>query len=276
MLRLICLGAALLVADTGLGQGPDLTTRLWHVMEMDDLMPILRDEAVAEADDMQENLFQRGGNGGWQRNVQVIHQPDRLAQLFRKGLDNALPQMDQKRVAEGLTFYETPLGRRMLELESVARVAIMDDKAAQAATAAFVVEEERRSHRAAQIERLIDSADLVGPNVAGGMNAVIAFSQGFDQAGGYDMPMGEAEMLGDAWQQEAQLAVNTEDWLEGYLLLAYAPLSDEELDTYIDFAASAEGQALSGLLFAGFDAVFRQTSYELGVAAAAQLSGREL
>ena len=276
MLRLICLGAALFVADSGLAQGPDLTARLWQVMDMDDLMPILRDEAVAEADDMQDALFQRGGIGGWRRNVQTIHQPDRLADLFRKGMDSALPQMDQNRVAGGLTFYETPLGQRMLELESLARVAIMDDDAEKAARVAFAVEEDRHSHRAAQIGRLIDAADLIGPNVAGGMNATIAFSQGFDHAGGYDMPMAEAEMLGDAWQQEAQLAVDTEDWLEGYLLLAYAPLSDEELDTYIDFAASPEGQALSGLLFAGFDAVFRQTSYELGAAAAAQLSGREL
>ncbi|MFD1060259.1 hypothetical protein ACFQ1N_17560 [Paracoccus fistulariae] len=276
MLRFLCLTFTLLFAQIGFAQGADLTARLWQVMDIEELLPIMRDEAVSEADDIRDMLFPRGGTGSWTRDVQAIHRPERLARLFRGGLDAALPGMDRARIDQGLSFYDSDLGQRLLDLESAARIAMLDEEAEDAAKLAYSRAEQAGSERADQIARLIEAADLIGHNVAGGMNVSIAFSQGFGDAGGFDMTMGEADILGDVWAQQGQIASDVEDWLQGYMMLAYSSLSDQDLEAYIDFVASPPGQALFGALFAGFGSVFRQTSYELGAAAAGQLSGRAL
>lgn len=250
--------------------------QLWDTLQLGALMPILRDEALAEANVMQDSLFQRGGTGNWLGEVARIHDPARLEGVFRAGLRTALMQMDKAQVAAALDFYRQPTGQRLISLESSARVALLDPDTEALARETFAEAASQGAPRVARIGRLIDAADLVGPNVAGGLNAAIAFSQGFSQGGGFDMPLTEEQMLADAWGQAAMIEAETLQWMEAYLTLAYSPLSDAELEGYIGFARSPQGRALSAVLFAGFDALFRQTSYELGLAAAGQLQGREL
>ena len=76
------------------------------------------------------------------------------------------------------------------------------------------------------------------------------------------------------WDQEAEIREDTVIWLFSYLTLAYQPLSDEELQLYIDFSSSQYGQALNRALFAGFDRMFAEISRALGFAAG-QLSGAQ-
>ena len=258
------------------GAAAPLTERLWNTMELESLMPILRDEAVAEAEDMQADLFKRGGTSGWLDQVVRIHDPDRLESLFREGLEAARENADRGRIEDALTFYRSDLGRRLVGLENSARRTMLDADAEAAAREALSAAAARDDPRVARIRRLIDEAQLIGPNVAGGMNAAMAFSEGFAEGEGFDMPMNAERMLRDTWRQEEEIRAQTTEWMESYLLLAYSPLSDADLDRYIVFAGSAGGKALSGLMFAGFDAVFRKTSYELGLAAAGQMRGRQL
>ena len=253
-----------------------MVDRLWNTLDLDALMPILREEAVSEASEMQQNLFQRGGTGGWTRQVASIHDPARLKRVFRDGLQAAWPRSNEALIEGALTFYRSDLGRRLIGLETTARRAMLDADAEDAAREAFAAAASREEPRVAQIWRLIDEADLIGPNVAGGMNAAVAFSEGFAEGGGFDMPMSDEQILRDAWDHEAELRSQTMGWMEAYLLLAYSPLSDAELDEYIAFASSDEGKALSALMFSGFDALFAQTSRDLGLAAAGQMRGREL
>ena len=258
------------------GPAAPLTERLWNTMDLESLMPILRDEAVAEAEDMQADLFKRGGTGGWLDQVARIHDPDRLESLFREGLEAARENADRGRIEDALTFYRSDLGRRLVGLENSARRTMLDADAEAAAREALSAAAARDDPRVARIRRLIDEAQLIGPNVAGGMNAAMAFSEGFAEGEGFDMPMNAERMLRDTWRQEEEIRAQTTEWMESYLLLAYSPLSDADLDRYIVFAGSAGGKALSGLMFAGFDAVFRKTSYELGLTAAGQMQGRQL
>lgn len=258
------------------GPAAPLSERLWNTMDLESLMPILRDEAVAEAEDMQAELFKRGGTGGWLDQVARIHDPDRLESLFREGLEDARENADRGRIEDALTFYRSDLGRRLVGLENSARRTMLDADAEAAAREALSAAAARDDPRVARIRRLIDEAQLIGPNVAGGMNAAMAFSEGFAEGEGFDMPMNAERMLRDTWRQEEEIRAQTTEWMESYLLLAYSPLSDADLDRYIVFAGSAGGKALSGLMFAGFDAVFRKTSYELGLAAAGQMRGRQL
>lgn len=254
----------------------DLEDRVWHSLRLGDLMPILRDEALDQAVLMEEVMFEKGGDGGWLQQVERIHTPDRMEAMFRTGLDSAMSDAPADEIGAALDFYEGGLGQQILSLETSARQVMIDDTAELAARDAFARADLREAPRVGQIDRLIEAADLVGPNVAGGLNAALAFSRGFEQGGGYQVPMTEAQMLEDTWAQEPEIREETLGWMKAYLFLAYSPLSDAELERYITFAASPEGQALSKVMFAGFDALFVQTSREMGQAAALQLKGREL
>lgn len=253
-----------------------LASRLWGVLGLAQLMPILRDEALTEAEVMQSTMFEGQSEIGWLDTVAEIHNPARLGTLFRDGVATQMSPRQAPRLETALAFYEGDLGQRLIGLETTARLAMLDPDTETAAREQFSEAASHEAPRVAQISRLIDEADLIGPNVAGGMNAAVAFSQGFADGGGFDMPMAEQQMLADAWAQEAEIRAETLGWMEAYLMLAYSPLSDAELENYIRFAGSSEGQTLSALLFAGFDAVFRQTSRELGLAAAGQMQGRDL
>lgn len=285
MLRFICLVVGIAVGTPGLAQTTepppvsrqqDLEERLWQVLRLDEMMPIMRDEALAEAESMQVGLFERGGDGRWIDIVSRIHKTERLERLFRQGLQKAVSAESPAAIEKALAFYQTALGKSLIGLETSARQVMLDDVAEAEAKARFAKAASHNTPRVEQITRLIEDADLVGPNVAGGMNAALAFSRGFDEGGGYLTPMTEAQMLADAWAQEPLIRAETLGWMEAYLFLAYSPLSEAELERYIVFSASSEGQTISRVLFAGFDRLFAQTSRDMGLAAAGQIEGRKL
>lgn len=283
MLRFLCL--SLLIALAGplaaqprppMPQHQQAADAVWEVMDLDSLAPILQAEALAEGAEMAATLFKGRGTGRWLDRVGAIHHPGRIRALFLSGMAAAMPGADPAEVRAGLEFYRTGFGQRMLALESSARVAMLDADVEAAAREAFAQARSQGSSRAARIERLIETADLVESNVAGGLNAAIAFSRGFQAGGGFPMPMSEGEIIADAWAQEPQMRADAENWIGAYLFLAYSSLSDAQLDAYIAYAGSAGGQALSRLMFAGFDAVFARTSHNMGLAAAAEVRARQL
>ncbi len=283
MLRIFCLGlmialAAHLHAQPRLPapQHQQAALAVWEVMEMDQLAPILRDEAVAEGAEMAAAMFRGRGAGRWLDQVAAIHAPARMRALFLRGVAGAMPATDPAHLQAGLAFYRTRLGRHLLMLEAQARLAMLDPDVEAATRDTWARAQARSDPRAARIARLIEVADLIEPNVTGGMNASIAFARGFQEGGGYPMPLTEGQIIADAWDQEPQLRADTEDWIGAYLFLAYSRLRDADLDAYTAFAASDEGRVLSRAMFAGFDAVFLRTSRDMGRAAAAQMRGRHL
>lgn len=283
MLRFLCLCLLMALAGPAVAQPrmpaqqyQQVAQGIWEVMRLDSLAPILRDEAVAEGREMAATMFPRGGTGRWLDRVRAIHDPGRVRSLFLTGMADAMPAAQADKVRKGLPFYRTVFGQRMLVLESSARLAMLDADVETAARDAFARALRQRDPRAARIVRLIQAADLIEPNVAGGLNAAIAFSTGFQEGGGFSMPLSEGQIVQDAWAQEARLRADTEAWIGAYLFLAYAVLGDAELDRYIAYAGSPEGRALSQLMYAGFDAVVTRTSYDMGRAAAAEMQGRKL
>lgn len=262
--------------ETPLAQHGQTARTIWEVMQLDALAPILRDEALAQAAEMADTMFPRGGTGRWLDRVGAIHQPDRFRALFLRGLAEALPDTDPEDLRAGLAFYRTGLGRQLLALEEAARRAMLDDNTEAAARAAWAQARAQASPRAARIARLIEAGGLIDANVAGGMNASLAFARGFQAGGGFLMPMAESQMIAEAWAEEPRIRADTESWIGAYLFLAYTPLSDAQLDLYTIYAGSDGGRALSGVMFAGFDAFLTRASRDLGIAAAAELRGRQL
>lgn len=252
------------------------TQRLWQVLQLDALMEVMAVEALTEAETMEQGSFPRGGDGLWLDVVAEIHDPDTLESLFREGISGVIDQVDQQDLRQALDFYETALGQRVLGLELSAREVFLDPAAEEDAESNFAFAEANDDPRVAQIHRFIDSGGLLELNVAGAMNAALAFSFGYDEAGGYQMPMSEQQLLADVWGQETQIRDDVDGWMQSYLFLAYSPLSDADLEDYIRFQGSDAGHALSRVLTAGFDRLFTETSYNTGFAFATQMRGREL
>ncbi|WP_347916772.1 hypothetical protein [Paracoccus marcusii] len=250
--------------------------RMWRTLDLAVLMPILQEEAVTEAARMEGEGLIAGGGLPWARVVARIHDTPRMEALFRAGVRDAAARMDPQLVDRALAFHGSGLGQRVIRLEGSARRALLEDGVEDQARADFARALRNGDPRAEQIVQLIDGADLIAPNVAGGLNAAIAFSRGYAEGGGFDMAPDQQQLMADAWAQRDQIEAEATVWLQGFLMLAYGPLSDAELADYARHAASAEGQALSQLLFAGFDRVFGQTSYDMGMAAALRGQGQQL
>lgn len=250
--------------------------QLWQALDLQALMPIFRDEAVAEAIAMEDEGLVPRVAPPWPEVVARVHDVERLEELFRSGIGRALAARDPSAVRRGLAFYETHLGRRLLDLEIAARRAMLDDEVEAQAHDGFNRALGRGDGRAQQILRLIDEADLVSPNVAGALNASLAFSRGFEEGGGFDMPLTDRQMLAETWAQRDQVEFETTRWLRSFLMLSYSSLSDDEMEAYMAYAASREGRAVARVLFDAFDAVLQRTSFELGLAAALRMQGREL
>jgi hypothetical protein len=98
---------------------------------------------------------------------------------------------------------------------------------------------------------------------------------GMADSGAYGA-MPQDQLLSDVWGQEEQVRADTSTWLYAYLGLAYSPLTEAELETYVTFWESPAGQQLNAALFGAFDAVFRDVSLELGRAAGRAMQGRDI
>jgi hypothetical protein len=99
---------------------------------------------------------------------------------------------------------------------------------------------------------------------------------GMSATGAYGTVVPEDQIMSDIWAQEAQIREDTTAWLYAFLGLAYDPLTEAELETYIDFLESPAGQRLNAALFVAYDKVFRPVSYDLGRAAGLAAQGSDI
>ena len=196
-------------------------------------------------------------------------QPD----FFTCDVFDALPKDD---LASMEAFFGSEMGQQILKLEIGARRALLDSDVEDVAKVAWSDMAAEDSPRAAQLRRFAEANDLIESNVMGAMNANFAFYRGMAEAGSFPEAMTEEQMLQDVWGQEPQVRTETESWLFPFLALAYQPLSDADLQSYISFSESPAGQRLNAALFVAFDAVFTQISADLGRAAALQMKGEDI
>lgn len=87
--------------------------------------------------------------------------------------------------------------------------------------------------RMRQIDHLVESSGLIEENVVGALNASFAFYTGLADGGAFPGRPSRDELLADVWAQEFEVRADTIDWIYGYLVLAYQPLSDDDLAAYI-------------------------------------------
>lgn len=248
---------------------------LMQTMRIGDIVALLREEGIDYGRTLETDMFPGAGGAGWQATVGLIYDGARMEAAFGAALNAALDGQGEA-TAAAQSFFGSALGQKVLGLEIEARRALLDQAVEDAAKLAWEDMAAEDGARVALLEEFVAANDLVESNVMGALNSNLAFYRGMAEGGAFGDEMTEDQMLSDTWAQEGEIRASTEGWIFPYLALAYGPLSDAELQDYIDFSRSAAGQTLNSALFAAFDDVFTPVSRALGLAVARQLQGQDI
>lgn len=244
--------------------------RLFDALGTPELMDILRVEGLSQSDELRESMFPER-TAGWTAIASSIYETGRMEAEFRAAFDTELADTD---VTPLLDFFDSDLGREIISLELSAREALLEGDVEEAAKEAYADLESRDPERVAALEDFVHANDLIELNVAGALNASLAFYRGLADGGSFELT--QDVILQDVWAQEPEIRAETEGWMLSYLAMAYEPLLSEELATYQDLSTSAAGRDLNRALFAGFDVVFNRISYSLGSAASRFMQGDDI
>jgi hypothetical protein len=279
--RLRRLGAPLAVCATMLAgpldaQQARATDPLLDLLEIKETLEIMRDEGVAYAATLAEDMLPGPAGTLWKRTLDDIYDLERMEETVRDGVARSFGLRDVNTDALE-RFFGSELGREIVALEIGARSAMTDVAVEEAARSAYLDARAAGGEDTPRLDRLdamIEANDLIESNVVGGMNSSVRFYQGLADGGAIEL--GEGDILSQVWSTEEETRTDTTEWLYGYLMMAYGPLEDSQLDAYLALMASPEGRALNTALFAGFDTMFADISYALGRALAQEMRVEEL
>lgn len=244
---------------------------LMRALRVGDMLGIMREEGLAYGEDMAQDMFPGGANDQWSGLVSQIYDVEKMDSLVRRHFNEVFGDTDTDLL---LSFFNSAEGRYVVSLEMAARRAMVEDSVEEAARDAYRIAEAEGSELLGQIETFIEANDLIEANVEGALNASFQFYRGLVDGGAFEMS--ESDILADVWAQEETTRADTSEWLHAFLLMAYGPLDAEAMQDYIDVSESPEGQILNRALFAGFNRMYDEISYALGLAAAQQMKSQDL
>lgn len=274
MLRLILPLVVLLVPLAAAAQvSPARVAGLYDALGLPEVVAIMREEGQRYGVTVEEQMFPGGGGPAWRAAVSAIYDVGTMDAAVRGRMADA---MTEAAVEAGEDFFGSERGRRIVALEVSARRALLDPDVEDDAQAVAEAMRADGDPRADLVGRFAAANQLVDQNVVGALNANLAFYGGLDAGGAFPGGMTETEMLAEVWGQEPEVRADTEEWVYSYLLLAYAPLSEEDLEAYIAFSETEAGRTLNRALFGAFDALFVDISRELGLAAARFMASERL
>ncbi|MBC7676789.1 MAG: DUF2059 domain-containing protein [Rhodoferax sp.] len=250
--------------------------RLSSTLQITGVLSVMQAEGVDYGKTLEAEMFPGKGGAAWDAIVAGIYDTSEMKSLFDKALIAELSVADLKTLDVIEAFFASDRGQRILLLEIEARRALLDKDIENAAKLHVEDLAAMGDPRLDVIREFAQTNDLIEMNVAGALNANLAFFKGMAAAGGLQDGMTEDEMLQNVWSQEPAIRTETETWLYPYLALAYQPLSDDDMQAYISFSELKEGKALNAAVFAGFNLLFTDISDQLGRAAAKQMHGEDI
>lgn len=253
----------------------DSIAGLARTLKITEVIDVMRLEGLRYGTQMEDELFPGQGGEAWASMVELIYDGPTMQSRFQDAFAKQLVG-SEKELPDMQRFFEADLGQRILALEVEARRSLMDEAVEEAAKARV---EDMMAEAAPQfgaLQAFSEANDLIEMNISGALNSNLAFFQGMAEVGGLDQAMTQEDMLMDVWGQEPEIRAETESWVYAYLALAYGPLSDKELASYIAFSKTGPGQKLNVALFGAFDTVFSAISRDLGRAAAKQMMGQDI
>ncbi|MFA8443212.1 hypothetical protein [Yoonia sp.] len=161
-------------------------------------------------------------------------------------------------------------------LELSARRAYLDEAVEMASKENAAIAMMDETPRFLMVQEFVDVNDLIEANVVGSLNSSYAFYTGLIDGGAMPAGVTGETALQDVWAQEPEVRKDTTEWVYSFLLMAYQPLSDAEMEAYIEFSRTDAGQDMTDALFAAFDGMFEDISRGLGLASARFMISQEL
>jgi hypothetical protein len=276
-LRLILATALALSAGSGSAQA-DMSTKvdqLFETMAFPALLDVMRTEGIDYGMQVGEDLFPDRADADWREAVTTIYDPSKMSEVVKTAFADSLA-MQNADVGEIIAFFDSEPGRTFIALEISARMALLDDAVEEASKEAAAIEAIDETERFQLVKTFVETNDLVETNVVGALNANYAFYTGLMDGGGFGDDLSQEQILSDVWSQEAEIRSSTSEWVYSFLLMAYQPASDAELEAYIAFSQSEAGEDLNNALLAAFDPMFADISRALGLASSQFMAGEEL
>ncbi|MFT4960786.1 MAG: hypothetical protein ACI92Z_001870 [Paracoccaceae bacterium] len=273
MLRAVrCLLAGLiwLICAQFATASPEADT-LARVIRIGEIMAIMCDEGMEYAGDLNDDMLAGEGGQYWVDRVKRLYDTDRMEATLRKSITDG---MDADQIALATAYFSSANGKRILTLEISARTTMFDPEIEDIARANYRDLAGSDDTRLAAVSRFVQTNDLLEMNVAGALTSNYQFYRGL--VDGKATNMSDDEILADVWGQEQEIRDDTKGWLYGYLLMAYRPLTEDELEGYITFSGSPAGRALNQAMFGGFDVMFNAISYQLGQSVAQAMKASDL
>lgn len=262
---------ALFFAAMALPAAGSQTDDLLDALGIPQVIAVMQDEGIAYGADLAKDLIPGGSNQNWDATVERIYSVPKMEASVREGFREALGETDLDPL---LAFFRTERGQRIVALEISARRALVDEDVEEQARAVFRDLEGSGDARLRLLDEFVEVNDLIEANVVGALNSSYQFYRGLADGGAADIS--EDRIVSDVWAQEEETRLETREWLYGYLLMAYGPLKPEVIEEYIALSRTEAGAAMNRALFAGFDDMYADISYALGLAAARQMQGQDL
>ncbi len=253
---------------------PEDVRALFEALRLPEIVDIISAEGEEDAAALAETMFQAGPPPStWTGMVSDIYDPEHMSAEL---LSSFAEELDGVDTAPMLAFFEGEPGRTLIAREVETRVALSDEDAEQAAREAAAVAAVDRSSRFDLLTRYVEALDLIEYNVVGSLNSNYAYVSGLLDGGALGGDMTESDVLSDLWLQEPQIRADTSEWVMAFLLSAYQPIPDADIESLIAFSETEPGQALNRAIFDAFDERFAEISRALGLAAARYMTTEEL
>ncbi len=246
---------------------------LFAALGMPEIIDIMREEGLEYGTSLATEMVPGGVSSDWVTAVAAIYDPQMMLEEVRGAFGEALDGDD---VDAMLDFYTSDAGTVIINLEVSARRALLDDAVEEASIDAAALEMMDETPRYLQVQGFVEANDLIESNVVGSLNSSYAFYTGLIDGGA--MPAGVTldTALQDVWSQENEIRESTTEWIYSFLLMAYHPLSDDELAAYIAFSDTVAGQELTSALFVSFEGMFEDISRALGLGVSRFMTSQEL
>lgn len=252
---------------------PERINDLAVALGLPEIIEVMREEGIDYGAELAKDMFPGRGGAEWRAVVDRIYDQDWMAETVWNGIAEGLSSTD---LGPLMIYFTSPQGAQIISLEISARRALMDEAVEEASKEHLATLIAADDPRLDLIELYVVANDLLENNVVGSLNSNFAFYTGLAQSGTFDQNLTEDQILTDVWSQEADIRADTEEWLYSFLVMAYQPLEDADLEAYIAVSETPEGQDLNQAMFTAFDGMFEEVSRALGLAAAAFIVGEDL
>ncbi len=269
MLKSVATGAAVIAWSLPVWATP--TNDLLDALGVPQIVEVMREEGIEYGDTLAADMIPSGGSAGWGATIGRIYDQARMLATVQEVFAAEFGDAETEGLLE---FFTSETGKQIVSLELSARNAMRDDEIEDAARAAFDDLDGTNSEPLAAIAEFVATNDLVEANLVGALNANYMFYLGLVDGGA--LQMSEAEILTEVWSSEEETRADTREWVYAFLLMAYRPLEDGVVEEYTELSRTEPGRALNRALFAGFNKMYDDISYALGMAVAREMQVQEL